>query len=184
MRIPNAGPARPASRASAAKANLRYRAGSRPGPAGARGRPRCGRTGREGTAERERARGQGSPFAGPFPERHCLPLGDTRSPCWPRRVPLGSLAGSGREVCPPGPSSGGTQWWLHKVPTPIWTCGADARMCHCVGLASCPEDLPEAHRARCFFSSGRLTQRNRQVLEVRVSGTPRGVLWGGIVQIL
>lgn len=97
------------TRAATAEADLRYR---RPGssPAGARGRPRCGRTGREGTAERERA-----PFTGPFPERRCRPPG-TRQP--------GLAAGR------PGPFLRGTQCWLHKGPTPVWTCGADARTCY------------------------------------------------------
>lgn len=151
------------ARAATAEADLRYR---RPGssPAGARGRLRCGRTGREGTAERERA-----PFTGPFPERRCRPPG-TRQP--------GLAAGR------PGPFLRGTQCWLHKGPTPVWTCEADARTCYRAQLAWCPEDLLKAHRAHCFFSSGHLTQRNRQVLEVRVWGTPRGVLWGDVVQIL
>lgn len=120
--------------------------------------------------------GAGLPFAGPFPERHCGPPG-TRA----ARAGPGGLA-AGHPAQPGGLGSGstssrpflrGTQRWLHKVPTPLWTCGADARMCHCVELASCPEDLPQAHGARCFFSSGCLTQRNRQVLEVSVRH-PRG----------
>lgn len=119
VRTPGACALRPAedtrtARAATAEADLRYR---RPGssPAGARGHPRCGRTGREGTAERERA-----PFTGPFPERRCRPPG-TRQP--------GLAAGR------PGPFLRGTRCWLRKGPTPVWTCGADARTCYRAQLA-------------------------------------------------
>lgn len=61
-----------------------------------------------------------APFTGPFPERRCRPPG-TRQP---------GLA-TGR----PGPFLRGTQCWLHKGPTPVWTCGADARTCYRAQLA-------------------------------------------------
>lgn len=74
------------ARASTAEADLRYR---RPGssPAGARGRPRCGRTGREGTAERERAR----PSRDPSLSVAAAPQGHA-SPGWPQ-VALGPSSG-------------------------------------------------------------------------------------------
>lgn len=100
------------ARAATAEADLRYR---RPGssPAGARGRPRCGRTGREGTAERERPLQDPSLSVAAAPQGHA-------SPGWPQ-VALGpSSRGLGAGCAKAQRLSGPVGQMLARVTVRSW----------------------------------------------------------------